>query len=200
MQDLATIPFNEEAKAYLLEQGLGYEFFKVPLPEEGMEIDRYSGRPINPETGTYQLSHLIEGKVYTVNYYPSGSPDCLANNCNMVKDEASDAFITATSAKALDDASTLATYAALPARAGTTIFKTIDHTGKLTSFGSAFLDDTVSKQIMDEGFSNLTELMLKEHLGKHKAEKVQAYLSASGLLDPVNDAIPTDKENRAVQR
>ncbi|WP_198599302.1 hypothetical protein, partial [Vibrio sp. 10N.261.55.A7] len=193
VQDIESIPLDESAKQYFLDQDLGYSFFIVPETKT-VEIDFLTGKPINSKNGTYQVSHTIDGKSYVVDYHSCATPECVATNSNMVKNAASDAFIDATSAKALDDAATVATYAALPARAGTVVFKTIDYVGMATSVGSAVLKEQVSKEALDLSTTKLVHIMLRDNLVPFKADKVQSYISASGILDEVNRSIPEDSK------
>ncbi|WP_051686467.1 hemagglutinin repeat-containing protein [Vibrio pacinii] len=193
VQDMRAIPLNDSAKQYLLDKDLGYSFFKIPETNK-IVIDYLTGRPIDPASGAYIRPQTVDGKTFAVSYYPCATAGCVATNSNMVKNAASDAFIDATSAKALDDAATMATYAALPARAGTVVFKTIDYVGMATSVGSAVLKEQVAKEALDFSTTKLVNIMLRDNLVPLKADKLQSYISASGILDDVNRSIPEDSK------
>ncbi|MGC9460477.1 hypothetical protein [Vibrio genomosp. F10] len=190
---MESIPLDESTKQYLLDKDLGYSFFKLPETKL-IAIDYRTGRPIDPSSGTYIRPQTVDGNTFAVSYYPCATAECVATNSNMVKNDVSDAFIDATSAKALDDAATVATYAALPARAGTVVFKTIDYVGMATSVGSAVLKEQVAKEALDFSTTKLVHIMLRDNLVPLKADKVQSYISASGILDEVNRSIPEDSK------
>lgn len=202
VQDIESIPLDESAKQYLLDQDLGYSFFKVP-ETKAVEIDFLTGKPINSQNGTYQVSHTIDGKSYVVDYHSCATPECVATNSNMVQNAASDAFIDATSAKALDDASKLANGALLltPYGAASNV-RHVQHLDKIkvvgevlnqgASFGSAYLNGEIGKFGTEEAFSRTMGKMLVETLGKGKGEKVNVYIDTFGIGD-IGEVLPEDK-------
>lgn len=202
VQDIESIPLDVSAKQYLLDQDLGYSFFKVPETTT-VEIDFLTGKPINSQNGTYQVPHTIDGKSYVVDYHSCATPECVATNSNMVKNAASDAFINATSAKALDDASMLANGALLltPYGAASNV-RHVQHLDKIkvfgevlnqgTSFGSAYLNGEIGKFGSEEAFSRTMGKMLVETLGKGKGEKVNVYIDTLGIGD-IGEVLPEDK-------
>ncbi|MDA0147408.1 hemagglutinin repeat-containing protein [Vibrio sp. LaRot3] len=202
VQDIRSIPLDESAKQYLLDQDLGFSFFDVPETKV-IEIEFLTGNPINSQNGTYQVSHIIDGKSYVVDYHSCATPECVATNSNMVKNAASEAFIDATSAKALDDASTLANGALLLTPYGTASnVRHVQHLDKIkvvgevlnqgTSFGSAYLNGEIGKFVTEEAFSRTLGKMLVETLGKGKGEKVNVYIDTLGIGD-IGEVLPEDK-------
>lgn len=192
VQDIESIPLDESAKQYLLDQDLGYSFFKVPETKT-VEIDFLTGKPINSQNGTYQVSHTIDGKSYVVDYHSCATPECVATNSNMVQNAASDAFIDATSAKALDDASDLATKASLVTPAGPLMY-TAQGISTAASYSSAGIKGELTKQIAEEGTTALFGLIIKDLVAPGKAEKVEALLDNLDVSKKVNETIPEDKE------
>lgn len=192
VQDIESIPLDESAKQYLLDQDLGYSFFKVP-ETKAVEIDFLTGKPLNSQNGTYQVSHTIDGKSYMVDYHSCATPECVATNSNMVQNAASDAFIDATSAKALDDASDLATKASLVTPAGPLMY-TAQGISTAASYSSAGIKGELTKQIAEEGTTALFGLIIKDLVAPGKAEKVEALLDNLDVSKKVNETIPEDKE------
>lgn len=196
VQDIESIPLDESAKQYLLDQDLGYSFFKVPETTT-VEIDFLTGKPINSQNGTYHVSHTIDGKSYVVDYHSCATPECVATNSNMVKNAASDAFIDATSAKALDDASDLATKASLVTPAGPLMY-TAQGISTVASYSSAGIKGELTKQIAEEGTTALFGLIIKDLVVPGKAEKIEALLDNLDVSKKVNETIPEDKEIKTV--
>ncbi|UGA56715.1 hemagglutinin repeat-containing protein [Vibrio sp. VB16] len=192
VQDMESIPLDESAKQYLQDQELGYNFFKAPETKT-VEIDFLTGKPINSQKGTYQVSHTIDGKSYTVDYHSCATVGCLATNSNMVNNTASEAFIDATSAKALDDASDLATKASLVTPAGPLMY-TAQGISTAASYSSAGIKGELTKQIAEEGTTALFGLIIKDLVVPGKAEKVEALLDNLDVSKKINETIPEDKE------
>ncbi|MCG9751054.1 hemagglutinin repeat-containing protein [Vibrio brasiliensis] len=206
VQDMGAIPLNDSAKQYLLDKDLGYSFFKIPETNK-IVIDYLTGRPIDPASGAYIRPQTVDGKTFAVSYYPCATAECAATNSNMVKNEVSDAFIDATSAKALDDASTVANGALLltPYGAASNIknletsykyVKTVkavgEATSQVTSAGSAYLSEEMVKFGTDEVFSRAIGQAATEMLGRNKADKLNLVVDVLELNE-LSEAIPDDK-------
>ncbi|MGF1765738.1 hypothetical protein [Aliivibrio kagoshimensis] len=139
VQDMESIPLDESAKEYLLDKGLGFSFFEVPEMKV-VEIDFRTGRPIDSTTGTYQLSQTVGDQVFGVSYHPCATAECKATNSNMVKNDVSDAFIDATSAKALDDVGTAADLGILLSPAGAPLI-IASGVGFVSSTGQSYIEN-----------------------------------------------------------
>jgi hypothetical protein len=192
VQDMGAIPLNDSAKQYLLDKNLGYSFFKIPETNK-IVIDYLTGRPIDPASGAYIRPQTVDGKTFAVSYYPCATAECAATNSNMVKNEVSDAFIDATSAKALDDASDLAAKASLVTPVGPLMY-TAQGIGTAASYSSAGIKGELTKQIAEEGTTALFSLIIKELVVPGKAEKIEVLLDNLDVSKKVNETIPEDKE------
>ncbi|MCZ4293876.1 hemagglutinin repeat-containing protein [Vibrio sinaloensis] len=193
VQDIESIPLDESAKQYLLDQDLGYSFFKVP-ETKAVEIDFLTGKPINSQNGTYQVSHTIDGKSYVVDYHSCGTPECVATNSNMVQNAASDAFIDATSAKALSDAGSVGNGVLLLTPQGHLAKGTIEVTTVGLGLAESYLKDELGKEWVDILMQKTLGKMLKESFGKDFSDKANTVVDELGGFDKATEVLPDDQE------
>ena len=191
VQDIGSIPLDESAKQYLLDQDLGYSFFKVP-ETKAVEVDFLTGKPINSQNGTYQVSHTIDGKSYVVDYHSCATPECVATNSNMVQNAASDAFIDATSAKALDDASSLGNGVLLITPQGHAIKNSVEGLSLVAGAVEAKLKDEIGKEVINSLIQKAAGKRMADKLGDNISEKANVILDEVGIYDAIVEPIPED--------
>lgn len=191
VQDMGAIPLDDSAKQYLLDKGLGYSFFKTPESKQ-VVIDYRTGRPIDPESGTYIRPQTVDGKTFAVSYYPCATAGCVATNSNMVKNAVSDAFIDATSAKALDDASSLGNGVLLITPQGHAIKSSVEGLSLVAGVVEAKLKDEISKEVINLLIQKAVGKRMAEKLGDNISEKANVILDEVGIYDAIVEPIPED--------
>ncbi|MEL7799432.1 MULTISPECIES: hypothetical protein [Idiomarina] len=197
IQDIGSIPLNEDAKAYVQEQDLGYSFMEPTERTDDPSIprDMLTGRPLD-ESGRYTVSYIVEGNVYSVPHYSCATADCLSQNLNVDwKSPEGQAYENALNAKMLDDASTGASVGLMfnPVGATATLLNGISIT---TGFGSAYLKGEIVNEVGEASMSDLFERGLKDALGKRTGVRVNTLLDLSDFHEMNTDFIPDDSTLR----
>lgn len=195
VQDISRIPLNEEAKAYIKEQDLGYSFSESmsgnPVPS--WLKDPLTGRALD-DNGQYWVGYDVEGKSYSVPHYSCATADCLSQKLNIDWNSAEgQAYFNALNVKALNDVSDAATGILLFTPAGG-VATGLGFVSTGAGLGASYLDGELFKEVSANASSKIFEAALSDMLGSTLGVKVNTALDLLGVHDQNVIFIPKDDE------
>ena len=195
VQNMSQIPLNEDAKAYIQQQGLGYSFteqYQSQATQSGFGYDLFSGKPLD-ETGRYSVGYMVEDNIFSVPHFACGTAECVAQKQNIDWSAPSaQAYHTALSAKALDDTSTIATGVLLFTPPGA-LATGLGLTGTTVGLGASYLDGEFVKGVGKDISSKIFEAAFSDMFGNSIGGKINTAFDLLGVHEQNVIFIPKDK-------